>query len=132
MAKRSHVTLGEDAGVFYDPLSKFKVLPGKVVELTKAAKNSSKVKAALKGGHLEYADPEDADTIQEEHINTNTGGGSDDENEGFTYDDIPSKKANIIDWCVENFEVDEDEFDGLNKDEVVEKAKELVDDQDAE
>ena len=50
MAK--YVKLGKKAESFYDPYSALKVLQNQVVELNPKMQSSSRVKAALAGGHL--------------------------------------------------------------------------------
>jgi hypothetical protein len=53
MAKKRFVKLGEKASVFFDPINRLKVLPNDIVEVSGMAKFSSKINAAIKGGHLE-------------------------------------------------------------------------------
>lgn len=52
------VKLGNQASFFYDPATKFMVRKNAIVELTMAAATSAKVKSALLGGHLVYAEPQ--------------------------------------------------------------------------
>lgn len=54
MAKK--VKLGEKANSFFDPISRLKVLPGQVIELTKENEASKKVQVALRQGHLSITD----------------------------------------------------------------------------
>lgn len=80
-AKIRFVKLGETASSFSCPSTGISVGVGAVVELTPTIKASKKVIAALKGGHLEYAEeseiPEDGGEseggkITEEFLNSKT------------------------------------------------------------
>lgn len=59
MSKTKFVKLGEKASSFSCPTTGVSLTKGKVVELNTEQLNSKKIKQALKGGHLEYASPED-------------------------------------------------------------------------
>ncbi len=52
-----YIKLGEKAYFFYDPVTKLKVMPNKVykIDMSKVPVKG-KIKDALKGGHLEYAE----------------------------------------------------------------------------
>lgn len=70
MAK-TYVKLGKKASSFRDQASNVTILPGQVVGLDLKQMNSRKIKAALNGGHLVYAeapakqDPKPVKTVQE-------------------------------------------------------------------
>ncbi len=59
-----YVQLGEKAGMFYDPTSRVKVLPGQVVEVATFQQHSKKLIKAIKGGHLDKATKEDFDKCE--------------------------------------------------------------------
>lgn len=52
------VTLGKKAGIFHDPSSGITIKKGEIKELSPIQVNNKKVRAALNGGHLIYADVE--------------------------------------------------------------------------
>lgn len=54
-----YVKLGEKAGMFFDPTSRVKVLPGQVVEVTTPQQQSKKFQKALNGGHIVRVSEED-------------------------------------------------------------------------
>lgn len=66
-----YVKLGDKANFFYDAETGLKVLKGQVVKIDMAkVPTKGKIKDALKGGHLEYADAKEyagpADEVEEE------------------------------------------------------------------
>ena len=52
------VTLGKKAGIFHDPSSGITIKKGEIKELSSIQVNNRKIRAALNGGHLVYADVE--------------------------------------------------------------------------
>lgn len=115
MSKKTHVKLGDNAQIFHDPTTGLKVLPNKVVELSSKQKRSKKILKALKGGHLDYCQPEE----EQEEKKVDSG------NDEVTVDDIPENKKDIVEFLLENFDgLDEEELKSMNKPDLLDFAKE--------
>lgn len=97
MAKKNKtVSLGEGANSFYDPLTRLKVLPNQVIELTPEMLVSKRINRALKNGHLEYS---------EEEANTQLVD--------------PDKSNEVLKFDASNVTLDEKSLKALKKDELV-------------
>lgn len=58
-----YIKLNPKANIFHDPGTGLTVLKGQVVEITETQARTGKIKAAISGGHLQYADkPKESDT----------------------------------------------------------------------
>ncbi len=90
--------LGDKASMFYDTLSKRKVLPGQIVEFDAKAMSTDKFKAARQGGHLVMADPGEDETaiepINQDLVDFMNAG----------------DKAGKISYIQDNYDVNEDDL----------------------
>ena len=123
--KARYVKLGEKAreGSFYDPFLDLKLLPGRLVELPSDFRKSKKTVAALRGGHLEYADSEEVTAyFKDLEVNLDEDG-----EEGITEAQLKKyNKAQLTDYIQANSEEeDEDELAELSKAELLALALEL-------
>lgn len=65
--KKKYVKLGELASSFSCPTTGVSITGNSVIELTPTMQSSKKIIAALKGGHLEYADKSEIDEDEEDN-----------------------------------------------------------------
>lgn len=135
MAK-TFVKLGPKAGGFSDPYSGFKIHRGQVKELeTQEQKTSGKIKAAIRGGHLEKVSEKD----YKDYLKSIEKKGKKPTGPVKTKEDILKEelgemtRAELLEYYKEHYEVDEDEearFDALKLDERIEELVKLAADED--
>ena len=113
--RKKYVKLGEKASSFSCPTTGISITGDSVIELTPIIQSSKKIIAALKGGHLEYADSSE---VPDEEGDEDTSGQV---NEAF----LNSKnKADLIPMALELLddedEEDEDDIHKMKKPELIE------------
>lgn len=119
MAKRKFVKLGEKASSFACPTTGLKITrPGVIVELLPEHEKSKKVKAAIKGGHLESA-------TEEEFDNQNSSGEAQ-ETVTHTLESLTTKEvkkddlvAIAIGFLTEDDDENEKSLNGMKKEDLV-------------
>lgn len=141
MAKnRKYVKLGEKASLFFDPTSKTKVTPGTAVELSNTAKMSKRVIKAIKSGHLDYVADNELEDLTVKSLRkdatTKKVEKKDEVDAEVEYTEkslMKLKKSALIDLAKENFtEYDDEELEGMTKDELTEEILALNEEEEDE
>lgn len=110
MATKTFVKLGEKAQSFSCPSSGIKVLPGQVVELSAKDLQSKKLKAAIKGNHLEKVSEEEYQKFVGK-TNVNNEEEVDDSTTLSGEDLAKLKKPELLKLATEALEATEEETD---------------------
>ena len=131
MAKKSiskkYVKLGPRAGGFTDPFSRFKILRGQIKELvTPQERSSGRIKAAIRGGHLQtvsekdYQDYLEAQKSEEEKAVEET-------KEPTLEEKLDEKtNAGLLEYYKDHYEVTEEQIDVFEKLKHDDRVAELV------
>lgn len=127
-----YIKVSKKAESFYDSHTGLFMRKGEVAILDAGKMSSSKVVAALKGGHLEYSDKEAYEKWVESQkvAATRTEEGTEQVEE--KYAEIPTNSAKAIrKWLKETYELDEADLETVetlkSKEELTQFAKEYID-----
>ena len=118
---KRYVKLGPLANVFADPYSGFKIIRNQVLELvTQQEKTSGKIKAAIRGGHLNTATEAEFKAYQDLINPPEKEKKKKEETKEPTLEDTLNEKtkAGLLDYYKETYEVDEDQvaiFDKMSR-----------------
>lgn len=113
--KRTLVKCGKKAFSFTDPFSKFNIVRGEVKELENSRQlKSGKIKAALRGGHLELATEDELLAFNKKL--TEKPGEEKPEKDLTLREKLEDKtKAELVEYYEENFDVTEEDVEGFKK-----------------
>lgn len=127
---KKYVKLGPLANVFSDPYSGFKIIRNQVLELvTPQEKTSGKIKAAIRGGHLNTATEAEFEAYQKSLLPPEKPAKEIEVQEPTLEEQLDElTNAALLDYYKEHYEVSEEQvvaFDSLKHDERVEELLEL-------
>lgn len=127
---KKYVKLGPLANVFSDPYSGFKIIRNQVLELvTSQEKTSGKIKAAIRGGHLNTATEAEFEAYQKSLLPLEKLAKEVEVQEPTLEEQLDElTNAALLDYYKEHYEVSEEQvaaFDNLKHDERVEELLEL-------
>ena len=128
---RRFVKLGSLANIFSDPYSGFKIIRKQVLELvTPQEKTSGKIKAALRGGHLNTATEAEFEEYQEIINPSEEVKEKKEETKEPTLEETLTEKtkAQLLEYYKDTYQVDEDQivvFEKLNHEQRVTELLEL-------
>lgn len=124
---KNHYKLGENASLFWDPISRIKLVKNQVVEISpREAKKNAKIATAIRNSHIVPATEEDLRKMKGSNVEP-----VEDQDEEKTIHDM--KVAELLTYLEENFELDENEMaeaKAMKKAELVAYIESLEEDED--